>query len=235
LALTEAARVTPVVASATVLALLAQALAEAGHSDIAPATLATAAAAARAADPATRATALPAVALAAATLGDRTGAAGLLLEALRAAIAAPAGRERVAALGQIAQGQAQLGDGEAARLTAGALDQEAARLTDPAGRLVARVHRARVDVALGQGEAARTALRQAAADINRVLADPAITPSAQVALVATYAVAQREAGDRASARQALSAIQGLMARVTQPFERFVALVTQAEAILQVER
>jgi hypothetical protein len=187
-------------------------------------------------EPGAQANFFPVVALAWALAGAPDQAAGALLEALRAAAATQNPRERLAALGQIAQGQAQIGDRDAAASTLLALEQTLAQVTERLPRATATAQWARAESAMGQAAQARVRLRQSAELVNLALADPQNNPApALVSALAIYAVGQREAGDRTSARQALQTITALTQQITAPYERFQALVTYIEAYLQVER
>lgn len=187
-------------------------------------------------EPGAQANFFPVLALAWALAGAQDQAAGALLEGLRAAVATQNPRERLASLGQIAQGQAHIGDKDAAAVTLQALEQVMAGVTDRLPRATAMAQWARAESALGQAAQARVRLRQSAELVNQALADPQNNPPpALVSALAIYAVAQREAGDRASARQALATIQSINQQITAPYERFQALITYVEAVLQVER
>ena len=186
-------------------------------------------------DPGTQANFFPVLALAWALAGAPEQAAGSLLEGLRAAVATQNPRERLGSLGQIAQGQAQIGDRDSALVTLQALEQVLASVPDRLPRATAMAQWARAESALGQAAQARNRLRQSAELVNQALADTSNAPTALVSALAIYAVAQREAGDRNSARLALQTITALHRQITAPYERYQALITYIEAVLQVER
>ncbi len=220
------------------LAVMAQALGDAKDQNTARIFAEQSAAALRAMtkEPGAQANFYPVLALAWALAGSPEQAAGALLEGLRAAAATTNPRERLASLGQIAQGQAHIGDREAAGVTLQALEQVMATVPDRLPRATAMAQWARAESATGQAAQARVRLRQSAELVNQALADPANNPPPSlVSALAIYAVAQREAGDRTSARQALQTIQSLIQQLKAPYERYQALITYIEAVLQVER
>lgn len=224
--------------SGPTLAVMAQAMADAKDPATAKIFADQASAALRqmAREPGAQANFFPVLALAWALAGAPDLAAGSLLEGLRAAAATQNPRERLAALGQIAQGQAHIGDRDAAAATLLALEQTLAQIPERLPRATAMAQWARAESAMGQAAQARVRLRQAAELVNQALADPQNNPPpALVSALAIYAVGQREAGDRTSARQALQTMTSLNQQITAPYERFQALITYIEAHLQVER
>ncbi|HUA54072.1 MAG TPA: hypothetical protein VMB81_17985 [Candidatus Sulfotelmatobacter sp.] len=186
-------------------------------------------------DLAAKANLLPYLAIGLADIGNRDGAGLAALEGLRAATQMKAGRDQIAALSQVTMAQAKIGDRNSAEDTLGIARQAAAAITDPTGRVFALAHLARAEAAVGNLERARTLARNSAEAYDHTQTDPNFTTAQRVTTLGLIAVAQSEAQDRNAALQAVKALKATAAQLTQTYERFQALVTEVDTVVQVER
>jgi hypothetical protein len=180
---------------------------------------------------------LPFLGIALADVGARDAAELVIREGLQAAIQAPAGREQVVALALVALAQARTGAPDAAEAAADAALSALPSVTDPHSRAAALAQVARALAATNRRERGRTLSREAAAAFDRSAPQQDIPPFQRVATLTAIALSQSETGDRGAARQTLQAARAIAFAIPlqQLYERFVAVVSLADAILQVER
>jgi tetratricopeptide (TPR) repeat protein len=186
-------------------------------------------------DVATRANLLPYMALGLADIGNRDGAGLAALEGLRAATQVPPGRDQIAALAQVTMVQAKIGDHAQALETLEIARQAAGQIADVTGRVYALAHLARAEAAVGNQDRARTLARESAMAYDRTQTDGNFTVALRVTTLGLIAVAQSEAADRNAARQTVRALQQTVAQLFQTYEKFQALVTEVDTIIQVDR
>lgn len=186
-------------------------------------------------DPAAQATLFPLVALGLADINNRDAASMLVLEALRAAARAPAGRERVAGLSLAGIVQARIGDAESARETVQAARADLNSISVPSHRALALGQVARAEAATGNRDAARTLSREGALAYDRAQGDVQFDIPQRVATLAAIALAQAESGDRNAARQTMRAARQTADRSQGTYERFQSMLVLADTVLQVER
>jgi tetratricopeptide (TPR) repeat protein len=186
-------------------------------------------------DIATKANLLPYLAIGLADIGNRDGAGLAALEGLRAATRVPAGRDQIAALSQVTMAQAKIGDRASAEETLAIARQAAGAISDPTGRVFALAHLARAEAAAGNLDRARTLARNSAEAYDRTQTDVSFTTAQRVTTLGLIAVAQSESQDRNAALQTMKALNATANQLTQTYERFQALVTEVDTIIQVER
>lgn len=186
-------------------------------------------------DLAIQANLLPYIAIGLADIGDRDGAGLAVIEGFRAAVRMPPGRDQIAALALIVIAQAKIGDRAEADATLQAGRQAAAAITDSTGRVYALAHMARAEAAVGNRDRARTLARDSALAYDRAGDDPSFTAAPRVTTLGLIAIAQAESGDRNAAHQTIRALQQTAAQLTQPYERFQALVSLVDTALLVDR
>jgi len=186
-------------------------------------------------DIATKANLLPYLAIGLADIGNRDGAGLAALEGLRAATQVPAGRDQIAALSQVTMAQAKIGDRGSAQETLAIARQAAGAISDPTGRVFALAHLARAEAAAGNLDRARTLARNSAEAYDRTQTDASFTLAQRVTTLGLIAVAQSESQDRNAALQTMKALNATASQLTQTYERFQALVTEVDTIVQVER
>jgi len=186
-------------------------------------------------DLATRANLLPYMALGLADIGNRDGAGVAALEGLRAATKMPPGRDQIAALAQITMVQAKIGDRAQAEETLAIARQAAGQIPDVTGQVYALAHLARAEAAVGNFDRARTLARESAMTYDRTQTDGNFTLALRVTTLGLIAVAQAEAKDRNAARQTMRTLSQTVAQLVQTYERYQALVTEVDTIVQVDR
>lgn len=186
-------------------------------------------------DAATRANFLPYLAIGLIAIGNRDGAGLAALEGLRAASQTPPGRDQIGALALVAIVQAKIGDQSSAKDTLEITRQAAAKIQDVTGKVYAQAQLARAEVALGNIDRGRTLARESAMAYDRTQTDGEFTLAQRVGALGLIAVAQSEAADRNAARQTMRALELTAQQLFQTYERFQALITVADTIVQVER
>ena len=187
------------------------------------------------ADPATRANLMPYMAMGLADIGNIAGARVAALEGLRAATQVPPGRDQIAALAQVTMAQAKIGDHASALETLAIARQAAAQIPDVTGQVYALAHLARAEAAVGNYDRARTLARDSAMTYDRTQTDGNFTIALRVTTLGLIAVAQAEAKDRNAAHQTMRTLHLTVAQLVQTYERFQALVTEVDTIVQVEK
>jgi tetratricopeptide (TPR) repeat protein len=186
-------------------------------------------------DAATRANLMPYMAMGLAEIGNLAGARVAALEGLRAATQVPPGRDQIAALAQVTMAQAKIGDHANALETLAIARQAAAQIPDVTGQVYALAHLARAEAAVGNYDRARTLARDSAMTYDRTQTDSNFTIALRVTTLGLIAVAQAEAKDRNAAHQTMRTLHLTVAQLVQTYERFQALVTEVDTIVQVEK
>ncbi len=185
-------------------------------------------------DPATQANTFAYLALALIDLNAADAARQSLLSALQAAAKTSAGRERVSALALIAIAQMRMQDRDAAAASLEAARDAVKSVAAGPDRSVSLAHLARAEIALGNAAIGRQLARDAANLYDRTTSDLSVPPQLRVATLSLIALAQTEAGDRTAGRQTARVLRQLQASITAPYDRFTALLTYADTLIQVE-
>lgn len=184
-------------------------------------------------DPATRATLYAYVAQALADIGNADPAAEAVLQGLRSASVTPLGRERLGALTALVIAQAKLGQIEEGRATLEAARQSLDAVTQPADRTAAFANLARAEAALGDKPGAQALAREATTAYARTQAQ--LTELQRAVMLALLALTQNEVGDKQTARATLRDARQAADAVQQIYDRLQAMLSLADAVLQVEK
>jgi hypothetical protein len=184
-------------------------------------------------DAATRATLYAYVAQALAEIGNADPAAEAVLQGLRSASVTQPGRERLNALTQLIIAQAKLGQVEEARATLDAARESLAAVTQPADRPTALAYVARAAAAVGDKTGAQALAREAATTYVRTQAQ--LTELQRAVTLALLALTESEVGDRTAAQQTLRQARQAADAVQQVYDRLQAMLSLADAAVQLER
>lgn len=186
-------------------------------------------------DPAAKAVLEAYLALALIDAGNKDAARDATLQALGAAVKTTQPRDQVSALAMVVLAQARLGDLEQAASTTAALNAAINGLKeDNLDRVIGLAYTARALAATGNPKPALDLAAQAVGLYAKLVASANPPPPAQrVSTLGLIAVAQHEAGDKAAAARALRSADIAAQTVTETYDRFLAMVTVVDTVLQV--